>query len=115
MLLIKRFDRTAGGGRKHHISAATLLQAGPGENITYLDLLSAMHGACDDFATDAQQLWRRLVFYLLVTHVDEGLHKVGFLYVGIGGRGATIYHYDLATRFSGTPNLSGSISALGQW
>lgn len=82
VLLIKRFDRTAGGGRKHHISAATLLQAGPGEHITYLDLLSAMRGACNDFATDAQQLWRRLVFYLLVTHVDEGLHKIRFLYVG---------------------------------
>lgn len=82
VLLIKRFDRTAGGGRKHHISATTLLQAGLDEDITYLDLLSAMRGVCADFATDAQQLWRRLVFNLLITHVDDGLHKIGFLYAG---------------------------------
>lgn len=73
VLLIKRLDRAAGGDRKHHISAATLLQAGHDEDITYLDLLSAMRGACTDFAADAQQLWRRLVFNLLITHVDDGL------------------------------------------
>jgi serine/threonine-protein kinase HipA len=34
------------------------------------------------FADDAKQLWRRLLFNLLITNVDDHLQNIGFLYVG---------------------------------
>ena len=33
---------------------------------------------------DTQQLWRRLLFNLLITNVDDHLHNLGFLHVANG-------------------------------
>jgi len=43
---------------------------------------------------DAQQLWRRLVFNLLITNVDEHLQNLGFLYAG-QGQWRLAPHFDL--------------------
>lgn len=40
-----------------------------------------MRSKAFDFAEDARQLWRRLVFNLLITNVDDHLQNIGFLYV----------------------------------
>ena len=80
--LIRRFDRTEKRGRKHYISAASLLEASEGDALGYLDLLHAMRRYCARFADDARQLWRRLVFNLLITNVDDHLRNIGFLYEG---------------------------------
>ncbi len=82
--IIRRFDRSIAGARIPYISAATLLQAERGDSLTYTDLVDAMRSASADFGVDAMALWRRLLFNLLVTNVDDHLHNTGFLYVGQG-------------------------------
>lgn len=79
--IVQRFDRLQ-GGRKPYISAASLLQAGSQDKLTYLELLDAMRRVSPDFVVDAQQLWRRLVFNLLITNTDDHLQNTGFLYEG---------------------------------
>ena len=82
--VISRFDRTADHGRIAYLSAASLLQASRNEEHTYTEVLDAMRTACVEAKTDAQQLWRRLVFNHLITNVDDHLQNLGFLYVGNG-------------------------------
>lgn len=78
--VITRFDRSAKNKRLHYVSAATLLQVHEHDTRGYLELLEVMARVCNDFRRDAQELWRRLVFQALITHVDDHLRGVGFLY-----------------------------------
>ncbi|EJL88204.1 HipA-like protein [Polaromonas sp. CF318] len=80
--LIRRFDRTADNGRIPYMSGATLLQAGRNEERAYAEVVDAMRSRVVEFANDTRQLWRRLVFNLLITNVDDHLQNIGFLYVG---------------------------------
>jgi serine/threonine-protein kinase HipA len=80
--LIRRFDRTADSGRIPYMSGATLLQAGRNDERTYAEIVDAMRSKAVEFANDTRQLWRRLVFNLLITNVDDHLQNIGFLYVG---------------------------------
>ena len=41
-----------------------------------------MKGVCASYVDDAQELWCRLVFYHLITNVDDHLQNIGFLYMG---------------------------------
>lgn len=84
--LIRRFDRTAGGGRLMYVSAATMLgaePADPGEH-SYTEIVDALrqHGA--QAAADIEQLWRRIAFSILITNVDDHLLNHGFLHVNRG-------------------------------
>ncbi len=109
--VIQRFDREPQGGRKPYISAATLLQARPHEVLGYADLLGAMRRVSPDFPNEARELWRRLVFNLLTTNVDDHLHNLGFLYAGRGqGQGLwrlapafDLNPFPLSPRVSRTP------------
>lgn len=80
--VIRRFDRTPDGGRVPYMSAATLLQASRNDERAYDEIVDAMRTTVANFAADAQQLWRRLAFNLLITNVDDHLQNMGFLYVG---------------------------------
>ncbi|MEO6276751.1 HipA domain-containing protein [Roseateles sp.] len=80
--LVRRFDRMADGARIPYMSGTALLQAGRNEDHAYTEVVDAMRATCWAFKTDAQQLWRRMVFNHLITNVDDHLHNVGFLYVG---------------------------------
>jgi serine/threonine-protein kinase HipA len=82
--VINRFDRTIDHGRIAYMSAASLLQAGRNEEHAYTEVVDAMKTVCLAVKTDAQQLWRRLVFNHLITNVDDHLQNMGFLYVGNG-------------------------------
>lgn len=84
VLIVQRFDRGEGGGRKPYLSARSLLLAEEGEELNGMDLLKAMRNSCSDFTADARQLWRRLMFKLLIHDTDVALHKIGFLYVSRG-------------------------------
>lgn len=64
--------------------ARSLLLAEEGDAVDHFDLLNAMRLCCKDFAADAQQLWSRLLFGLLIGHKSLDLRKIGFLYVGNG-------------------------------
>ncbi len=79
--VIRRFDRTPNQGRIPYMSGATLLQASRNGEYACTEIVDAMRSKCIDFRTQAQQLWRRLVFNFLITNVDDHLHNIGFLYV----------------------------------
>lgn len=81
--LNKRFDRTNAGRRIHFSSAMTLLQHSDGDNhstgASYLELAEfIMHqGAEPD--KDLEQLWRRIVFYICISNIDDHLRNHGFI------------------------------------
>lgn len=84
--LVRRFDRTVVGGRIPYASAATLLgvEAASGENHFYTEIVDALrvHGAA--VQEDAEELWRRIAFSVLITNVDDHLRNHGFLHAGSG-------------------------------
>lgn len=82
--LIERFDRTADGARIHYLSAASMLQATREEDRAYTEVADAIRAKCIHPTQDVQALWRRLVFNLLITNVDDHLQNLGFLYAGDG-------------------------------
>ena len=82
--VIRRFDRIASGGRIPYLSAGSLLQAGRAEDRTYTELLDTLRRASAHPGEDAHELWRRLVFNLLITNVDDHLWNLGVLYTSPG-------------------------------
>lgn len=82
--VITRFDRTATYARIPYLSAASLIQASRQEDRSYTELADAMRSRCAHPKADLQQLWRRLLFNLLITNVDDHLQNLGFLHVGHG-------------------------------
>ena len=82
--VIGRFDRDGVGGRIPYQSAASLLQASREQERSYTEIADAIrsygHGPTDDM----RQLWRRLLFNLLITNVDDHLQNHGFLHVAHG-------------------------------
>lgn len=78
--LTKRFDRTKDGHRVHFASAMTLLERSDGEEgASYLDLAAILARQGAHPARDLEQLWRRIVFYVCVSNVDDHLRNHGFL------------------------------------
>ena len=82
--VIRRFDRAVDHARIPYLSAASMLQASRHEDRSYTEIADIIRAKCANPSTDAQQLWRRLVFNLLITNVDDHLQNQGFLYVGQG-------------------------------
>jgi len=82
VLTVQRFDRDGVRGRKHYLSAQSLLLAEEGEVVSCLDLIHCMRARCKDFIADARELWCRLMFKLLINSVEAELRKIGFLYAG---------------------------------
>lgn len=82
--VIQRFDRTADHARIHYLSAASMLQASREEDHSYAEIADAIRAKCVSPTRDVQQLWRRMVFNLLITNVDDHLQNLGFLYEGRG-------------------------------
>jgi serine/threonine-protein kinase HipA len=82
--VIRRFDRTDGHARIPYLSAASMLQATRNEERAYTEVADIIRAKCARATEDAQQLWRRLAFNLLITNVDDHLRNLGFLYVGQG-------------------------------
>lgn len=84
MLLLKRFDRE-GADRVPFLSAMSMLGAKDNETRSYLELVDALrqHGA--SARQDMEALWRRLVFIILISNMDDHLRNHGFLYAGASG------------------------------
>jgi serine/threonine-protein kinase HipA len=80
--LVRRFDRTPEQNRIPYISGATWLQARRDDEHSYTEIVDVMRAKCENFADDARQLWRRLVFNHLITNIDDHLQNIGFLYSG---------------------------------
>lgn len=82
--VIRRFDRDDEHGRIPYQSAATLLQASRDEDRSYVEIADAIRSYGHAPIPDLHQLWRRLVFNLLITNVDDHLQNHGFLHAGKG-------------------------------
>lgn len=83
--LAKRFDRTARGGRLAFVSAMTLTQRADGEaGATYLELVDLLQTRGADTRADCVQLFRRVVFNILVHNTDDHLRNHGF-FIDEGG------------------------------
>lgn len=82
--VIRRFDRDAAGGRIPYQSAASLLQASRDEDRSYTEIADAIRSHGHAPTQDVRQLWRRLLFNLLITNVDDHLQNHGFLHVTHG-------------------------------
>lgn len=81
--LIERFDRR-GGARIPYISARTALGKTGTEFGSYTEIVDFMRGHSADPQADFEELYRRLVFTILVSNKDDHLKNHGFLYVGNG-------------------------------
>lgn len=81
--LIRRFDRV-GVARVPYLSATAVLQASRDEDHAYTEIAERILGLAPDARRDLTELWRRIVFNLLITNVDDHLHNHGFLHVGDG-------------------------------
>jgi len=81
--LTKRFDRTNNGERLHFASAMTLLGKKDGDDYltgaSYLDLVNFIIQKGAETNRDLEQLWRRIVFNIYVSNVDDHLRNHGFL------------------------------------
>lgn len=82
--IIQRFDRDAEDRRIPYLSAASLLQAAREDERSYAELADAIRAHGSQPVADVQELWRRLVFNLLITNTDDHLQNTGFLYDGSG-------------------------------
>lgn len=84
VLLSRRFDRR-GGVRVPFLSAMSMLGAVDGERGSYPELVDSLaaHGA--QARIDASALYRRMVFNVLVSNVDDHLRNHGFLWLGRKG------------------------------
>jgi len=82
--VIGRFDRDEADGRIPYQSAASLLQASREEDRSYTEIADAIRTHGHAPGQDVRQLWRRLVFNLLITNVDDHLQNHGFLHVAHG-------------------------------
>jgi len=82
--VIRRFDRDAAGRRIPYQSAASMLGASRNEDRSYTEIADVMRMCGHAPTRDMHQLWRRLVFNLLITNVDDHLQNHGFLHVEHG-------------------------------
>lgn len=82
--VIRRFDRDETDARIPYQSAASLLQASREEDRSYTEIADAIRTHGHAPSQDVRQLWRRLVFNLLITNVDDHLQNHGFLHVAHG-------------------------------
>jgi serine/threonine-protein kinase HipA len=84
VLLLRRFDRV-GEQRIPFLSAMSLLDAEDNDQRSYLEIADALrqYGARPE--EDCSQLWRRIVFSILIANTDDHLRNHGFLYDAAGG------------------------------
>jgi serine/threonine-protein kinase HipA len=76
---VKRFDRQATGGRLAFISAMTLTQHTDGEaGASYLELVDLLQSRGADTDADCVQLFRRVLFNILIHNTDDHLRNHGF-------------------------------------
>lgn len=91
VFILRRFDRDEAGNRIPFISALTALGANDGDVRSYIELLDILRqdGAAPE--RDAAQLWRRMVFNVLISNTDDHLRNHGYIRDVAGWRLAPAY------------------------
>lgn len=91
-LIVRRFDRD-GETRIPFLSAMSMLDAADNEQRSYMEIADALrqYGARPE--ADCAELWRKVVFNILISNTDDHLRNHGFLYDlnGGGWRLAPVY------------------------
>ncbi|MFT4552690.1 MAG: serine/threonine-protein kinase HipA [Chlamydiales bacterium] len=82
VIIIKRFDRV-GGNRVPFLSAMSMIGARGHDDggHSYLELVDALTEYGAHPKRDKAELWRRIVFSILISNTDDHLRNHGFLYV----------------------------------
>jgi len=83
VLLVKRFDRI-GDIRISYISAMTLLGLTDGEHADYSEIAEELRNVSISAKKDLHELYRRIVFSLLINNTDDHLRNHGLLRSGSG-------------------------------
>lgn len=84
----RRFDRNRSGGRLAFVSAMNLTQRHDGEpGVSYLELVELLQSRGADAARDCEELFRRIVFSILIHNTDDHLRNHGFF---LNERGITL-------------------------
>ena len=81
--IFRRFDRR-GAARIPYISARTALDWTGDEGGYYTDIADVIRQISRKPVDDLQELWRRIVFTILVSNTDDHLKNHGFIYAGGG-------------------------------
>ena len=84
VLIVHRFDR-AGDRRIPFLSAMSMLGAADRETRSYPEIAEAIRRYGASPAADLRELWRRIVFTLLISNHDDHLRNHGFLRLREGG------------------------------
>ena len=84
VLLSRRFDRE-GRTRIPFLSALSMMRLKDGERGSYPEIVDVLTQHGSRAAADAHELYRRMVFNILVSNVDDHLRNHGFLWTGRGG------------------------------
>lgn len=83
--IIQRFDRTP-DGRIHFVSGRSFLNTrGSTTPVYYTDLVEVMRGNCgssEQTLSEMLELYRRVMFTILVSNTDDHMKNHGFLYAG---------------------------------
>jgi serine/threonine-protein kinase HipA len=90
ILLLNRFDRD-GANRVPFCSALTLLGTQDNQEHSYLEIADAIRRFGSRVDSDLEELWRRLVFNIMIANTDDHLCNFGFLWDGIGWRLSPAY------------------------
>jgi serine/threonine-protein kinase HipA len=104
VLILQRFDRE-GERRVGYVSAMTMLGAREGEQGSYLEIAEVAEEHSPQAAADLRQLWRRIVFGVLISNTDDHLRNHGFLRTSSAG-------WSLSPAFDLNPNPQGESKRL---
>ena len=89
--LVKRFDRQ-GNRRVHFASAMTMLGKHDNDHdSSYLDIAGFLREGGAMHAKDLHELWKRMVFNMLISNTDDHLRNHGFLLTRQGWKLAPLY------------------------
>ncbi len=79
VLIIKRFDRE-NGQRIPFLSAMSMLGARDNEHHSYIEMAYALAQNGSAPEEDMAELWRRIVFTVMISNTDDHLRNHGFIY-----------------------------------
>lgn len=108
--LIRRFDR-ADGERIHYLSARSFIGAGEAADAYYTDIADALRTHALDAPAQLTELYRRVLFTILVSNNDDHLKNHGLLHAG-GGRWTLSPAFDVNPQPDRHRHLETGISEL---
>ena len=104
VLFLQRFDREQ-ATRIGYVSAMTMLGASDGEQGSYLEIAETIEERSPQASADLRELWRRIVFTVLISNTDDHLRNHGFLRTSTAG-------WSLSPAFDLNPNPEGESKQL---